>query len=142
MRTRTTAKSTETFVSHSQNALKAGIATISNNLLHITIPPLSIQAVLLKSAGSSWINGFTEVNQSLIVYPNPCKEKLSVIGYQFSENTKVEVLDVLGRSVFQQVNKSTTQQMQIDVSGFSKGIYFLKATDDKGLQHVAKFVKE
>ena len=32
--------------------------------------------------------------------------------------------------------------IQIQVSDFSSGIYFIKATDEKGFVHTAKFVKE
>ena len=40
---------TETFVSHTDNALKAGTVAVASNSFHITVPSLSVTAVLLKS---------------------------------------------------------------------------------------------
>jgi hypothetical protein len=51
-------------------------------------------------------------------------------------------MDVLGRVVFQQIDKSSTQQLQIDVSTLPSGIYFIKTTDVNGNQLNGKFVKQ
>ncbi|MEY2829199.1 MAG: hypothetical protein RIQ33_1057 [Bacteroidota bacterium] len=83
----------------------------------------------------------------LAVYPNPCGEKLTVSGYQLLVNT-IEVTDVLGRVLLrdeasnQQINNSSTQQIQLDVSSLPQGIYFIKATDSNGNLMNGKFVKE
>jgi uncharacterized repeat protein (TIGR01451 family) len=88
------------------------------------------------------ISGVEEVESSRFsIYPNPCGEKLLVTGYSLLVNT-IEITDVLGRVVFQQIKNSLTQQIQIDVSSLSNGLYFIKATDDKGFSQTAKFVKE
>jgi hypothetical protein len=87
-----------------------------------------------------------EGSRQLVVYPNPCGEKLLVTGYQLLGNT-VEIMDVLGRVMLrneasnQQIKNSLTQQIQIDVSGLSKGLYFIKATDTNGNIYYAKFLK-
>ena len=85
-------------------------------------------------------------NNELNIYPNPCEGKLSIIGYQFSVNTKVEVFDILGQL---KLNPAAIPPYQggkadftIDVHSLAAGIYFLKTTDDKGYQQVVKFVKE
>lgn len=39
---------TETFVSHTQNALKSGTVTLTSNRFSVTLPPLSVTSVLLK----------------------------------------------------------------------------------------------
>ncbi|MFM2048687.1 MAG: hypothetical protein RI955_1235 [Bacteroidota bacterium] len=80
-------------------------------------------------------------SNQLKVYPNPCGEKLLVTGYQLLGNT-IEIMDVLGRVVFQQIKNSLTQQIQIDVSILQSGIYFIKATDTNGNVINGKFVKE
>ncbi|MFM2226001.1 MAG: hypothetical protein RJA07_2203 [Bacteroidota bacterium] len=76
----------------------------------------------------------------LVVYPNPAKESI-VVSSKSLVNT-IEVRDVLGRVVIQQIKNSSAQQIQIDVSGLSSGIYFIKATDDEGNSINGKFVKE
>ncbi|MFM2225797.1 MAG: hypothetical protein RJA07_1999 [Bacteroidota bacterium] len=75
-----------------------------------------------------------------IVYPNPASQSI-VVSSKSLVNT-IEVRDVLGRVVIQQIKNSSTQQLQIDVSGLSNGLYFIKATDTKGNVMNAKFVKE
>ncbi|MFM2049117.1 MAG: hypothetical protein RI955_1665 [Bacteroidota bacterium] len=88
------------------------------------------------------VSGVEEVESSRFsIYPNPCGEKLLVTGYSLLVNT-IEITDVLGRVVFQQIKNSLTHQIQIDVSTLQSGIYFIKATDDKGFSQTAKFVKE
>jgi hypothetical protein len=57
---------TETFVSHTNNALKAGTVAIASNSFHITVPSLSITAVLLKSVTSGISMGSIKDNQKWI----------------------------------------------------------------------------
>ena len=81
-------------------------------------------------------------NERLMVYPNPCGEKLSVSCNQLSGNTKVEVVDLLGRELEDLKMSRLGNEIQIRVSDLASGIYFIKITDDKGFQQVVKFVKE
>jgi hypothetical protein len=94
-------------------------------------------------------------NNYLHIYPNPVKESL-VINCKYPELNRevstIEVTDLLGRVMLsseyserasnQQINKSSTQQLQLDVSTLSNGIYFIKATDTLGNSLIGKFVKE
>jgi hypothetical protein len=84
--------------------------------------------------------------EALVVYPNPASQSI-VISHQPLVNA-IEVTDVLGRVILrneasnQQINNSSTQQIQFDVSSLPNGIYFIKATDTKGNMMNGKFVKE
>ncbi|MEY4874889.1 MAG: hypothetical protein RL708_38, partial [Bacteroidota bacterium] len=83
---------------------------------------------------------------ALLVYPNPASQSI-VISSKSSVNT-IKVTDVLGRAMLrdeasnQQINNSSTQLIQLDVSKLSNGIYFIKAIDTNGNVSVGKFVKE
>ena len=88
------------------------------------------------------INEVANGNERLKIYPNPCGEKLSVSCNQLSGNTKVEVVDLLGRELEDLKMSRLGNEIQIRVSDLASGIYFLKATDDKGFQQVVKFLKE
>jgi hypothetical protein len=85
----------------------------------------------------SLASGINDIkNNTISVYPNPCGEKLLVAGYSLLVNT-IQVTDVFGRVVLQQINIPqqigiSTQQIQIEVSGLSSGIYFIKAIDING----------
>ncbi|MEY4877145.1 MAG: hypothetical protein RL708_2294, partial [Bacteroidota bacterium] len=92
------------------------------------------------TVGNVGVEQLTAGSNQLMVYPNPASQSL-VIRHQSLVNT-IEVTDVLGRIVFQQIKNSLTQQIQIDVSTLSNGIYFIKATDTNGNVMNGKFVKE
>lgn len=46
---------TETFVSHTQNALQQGTVAVNSNSLTVTVPALSTTAILLKAPASSYV---------------------------------------------------------------------------------------
>ena len=63
----------------------------------------------------------------------------------------IEVFDVLGQLMVRQAYHDNTATapspleragVRLDISNLASGIYFLKATDDKGMVSNAKFVKE
>jgi hypothetical protein len=95
--------------------------------------------------------GIEEVGKGkLEIYPNPVSQSL-VISHQSLVNT-IEITDLLGRVMLssehleqasnQQINKLSTQQLQLDVSALPNGIYFIKATDVNGNVMNSKFVKQ
>jgi hypothetical protein len=53
---------TETFVSHTQNAVKQNTATVNSNSLTITVPALSTTAILLKKCAPSAIIPFVQID--------------------------------------------------------------------------------
>jgi hypothetical protein len=96
--------------------------------------------------------------EGLVIYPNPASQSI-VISHQLLVNT-IEVTDVLGRtkmvrqahhngdvlavspSPLERAGVRSLVGFEIDVSTLSNGIYFIKATDEKGNIMNAKFVKE
>jgi hypothetical protein len=86
--------------------------------------------------------------EEMKIYPNPVGSQLTVISNQFAVNT-IEVMDVLGRvmlNLSNQINSTSKiehqKEIQIDISDLANGIYFIKATNEKGNVSVGKFVKE
>ena len=75
-------------------------------------------------------------NQTLIVYPNPAN---SFINLHARDIEKVEIFDVLGKSVLQ-ISKPIDSN--IDVLGLGKGIYGIKITHQSGNISTTKFIKE
>lgn len=68
-------------------------------------------------------------------FPNPVKDVLRI--NTLEAISKVEVFDLLGKSVLTQYNVMD----QVDVSGLKKSIYLVKLTSNKGVS-TKKFVKE
>jgi hypothetical protein len=93
---------TETFVSHTQNALKKSTVTKTNNGFVLTLPALSVTTVLLKSNTSTSINKPTEKRCQFSVYPNPSID--GTISLHFKDatdaNVRVRVISQSGRMVY------------------------------------------
>lgn len=71
-----------------------------------------------------------ELNQSLLVYPNPAESQISIQKPNGLEIYNVEILDVLGKLILQ----SSFQEV-INVESLSTGIHFIKFQTNKGVIH-------
>lgn len=77
----------------------------------------------------SSINELSTENNTFIIYPNPTNNYFNIESVQNISNyfCNISILDITGREVF---NNQTTLPAQIDLSGFEKGIYYVKITDE------------
>jgi len=75
----------------------------------------------------------------LTIYPNPIKDKLSVIINENQIGNRATVYSILGQEINSYVlnNKKTI----VDVSAYKKGIYFIKVETSSGIK-TYKFIKE
>ena len=99
--------------------------------------------VALKHNNSTSVQNIVhEELPKLKIYPNPCKDKLSVVGIQFSEKSKIELFDIAGKKITLKVFSLTTDNRQLKTDDLKSGTYILKAEDIFGNEYAAKFVKE
>ncbi|WP_293893804.1 T9SS type A sorting domain-containing protein [Flavobacterium sp.] len=82
-------------------------------------------------------NPYFEVDASILVYPNPTKGNVNINSNHTIHS--VQLFDVQGRLL--QTSLVNENQITIDVSSQSNGIYFIKVLSDKGAL-VQKIVKE
>ncbi len=77
-------------------------------------------------------------NNGLNIYPNPTNSTLKISSRQ---NIKlITVFDMVGKEIFSEfINKKTEN---IDLEGFSNGLYFIKAVNENGEVKTKKIVKE
>ena len=90
---------------------------------------------------SGTFSSITRVNENkeenlFSVYPNPASDKLQVLSSKF-QGGELKVFDVLGESIFQ----STLNHQSVDVSGLSKGIYFIQLKTGNEI-YSQKFIKQ
>jgi len=91
--------STETFVSHTNNALKLNSVTVHSNSFSITVPSLSTTAVILVST-STGVQDVKSQTDQIKVSPNPAIDKLGVsINSNVAEPTEVIIYDQSGRKM-------------------------------------------
>lgn len=88
---------TETFVSHTNNALKKATVTLSGNSFSIVLPTLSTTAILLKSTTSA-IEKRPVYSSEIQLYPNPVRENLNIkIGSQSPDMTDIAIYSQDGK---------------------------------------------
>ena len=72
-----------------------------------------------------------------IVFPNPCADRVTVLGANLKQ---AEVFNVLGQRIT--TVKNDTMQMVIDLSDQPAGVYLVSITDSEGKNHIRKVVKK
>jgi hypothetical protein len=76
------------------------------------------------------------------IYPNPVNEILNINAKFNLQNVHLQLLDAIGNEVAVEQVKNKSDHFQISTLNLCSGIYFLKATDDKGKVKLEKFVKQ
>ncbi len=122
----------ETFKSHTSNALKTGTATVSNDSFSISLPPLSITAVLLSASAQPP----TSIKKVKVSMDNTFElssdlSGIAIISYNLAKASSVQIdlFDIQGRKLntIEEGNKQAgTYTYQYDCSYLPGGIYFVK----------------
>jgi hypothetical protein len=82
-----------------------------------------------------------ELIQPFSVHPNPASTKITLNGLSENLNITSIVLTNMEGKVIRTVQPGAAKSMDIDVSAFGNGIYFVNITHDLGKETI-KFVKE
>lgn len=82
------------------------------------------------------INEHTEETQ-ISIFPNPTTGTIN-IKTPFSEITRIEIFDVLGKTIYQ--TRFSTSENTINLSQFTKGVYFLKASSGNKFSTTQKII--
>lgn len=124
--------SNETFISHSNNALKKDSVSIQSNSFTITVPSLSTTAVLLKAAVPVAVLPTPSIGE-LKIYPNPVNDKLFIkFGNTIAGPTELSMFNPLGQIIkVSSINSNTQATPFIDVSSFPCGVYFLSIKNSR-----------
>ena len=126
---------TETFVSHTDNALKKSSVSVNSNAFTITVPALSTTAVLLKAAVPLSVGDINTlpISETVMIYPNPVNDKLQVkFDLAIAEATEMAIYNLAGQRLKVLTVNSDRQVVQtLDVSAFSAGSYFLSVKNSR-----------
>ena len=74
------------------------------------------------------------------ISPNPVQDQLSIRLDELSSSTTLEVYDIHGRLLDNL--KINEIEIQLDVSDYASGMYFIKMKGESGITHTSKFIKE
>lgn len=118
----------ETFKSHTSNALKSGTVAVASNSFTITVPKLSTTAVLLQPT-TTGIGDLKTKGGEMRIFPNPATDMLTIsLNSDIAEPTEIVVYDIMGRKIINAVmNFDGHSPLFMDVSSFTKGVYILSA---------------
>jgi hypothetical protein len=88
------------------------------------------------------VTGIEELNANseLSVYPNPSKGMFKVTHRSGKRLTSVEVMDVMGRKVYQNTQSDT--QVDVNLTEMNKGLYLIMMKDESGQEYTAKLIVE
>ena len=82
-------------------------------------------------------NSVFEVDDSVSVYPNPAVNEVTITA---DNNIKsIQIYDAQGRTILTRLQEDL--ETKLELSSYSKGIYFIKITTEKGAQ-VQKLLKD
>jgi hypothetical protein len=128
--------SSETFISHTNNALASGTIALSANTFTINLPALSTTAIILKGAGiATPISETMATHLNIKLFPNPSSSENTVIDLS-SENildVKMEIYNALGQRVYiKQFSGQNPSLMEIPSSTFEQGVYAVTLSNAKG----------
>ena len=68
----------ETFISHTQNALKKSTVSVASGSFIISVPKLSTTAVLLQSNPTTGILEYKKTVDKINIFPNPANNQLKI----------------------------------------------------------------
>jgi hypothetical protein len=135
--------STETFVSHTNNALASGTVQVTANTFTINLPALSTTAVILSGAG--YVTALSEQLQSLSIklFPNPSTGN-SFLDLSAANliDAKLEVYNIHGQLIYtKQYSGQNLPTLEIPSNEFDQGLYFVNLSSAKGKIWTGKLVK-
>jgi hypothetical protein len=135
--------SSETFVSHSKNALTKS-TLLAGNLVNIELAPLSVNSITLKAALTSAETALKINSFNANVYPNPATDIVQ-LNFTLPErtlvniglfNTNGQILKTISNKIFNTGN----HQEELNTSSLSGGVYWIKFESASGIQTV-KLIK-
>jgi len=122
---------TETFVSHTINALKKNTITVTGNSFSIVLPAVSTTAVMLKS-NTAAVENPQSSSAGIKLFPNPVRGILNIaIGSQTPTLTDISVYSTDGKLTNSfQYTYDGSSPMKINTAKFDNGLYILKIKND------------
>ena len=118
--------SSETFISHTNNALKKNSVAVNSNSFTITVPALSTTAILLR-ATTTGVPELRNQPAGIEIYPNPATDKINVkISSTFEEPTDIVVFDLYGRKIqTARMIFDGHSPITLNISTLKRGFYLL-----------------
>lgn len=126
---------TETFESHTKNALQAATVNLSSNSFVIDLPALSVTAVLLKGKATNTAVDEISEKTKITIYPNPVSDRqqaLINIQARVGEEVALEVYNTMGQLVYsKKYENPVSQAIDLPCDLLPRGTYTVIVSGDK-----------
>ncbi len=135
--------SAETFISHTQNALKKS-DVLAAGQINVELEPLSINSIILKSGYNSSKNRITGSSLNAKIYPNPTKNWVN-LSFSLPGRSPVAIRlfnsqGQLVRTIHNEVFEAGINQINLNSEDLSSGIYWIEIASNIGNQTI-KLIK-
>ncbi len=126
----------ETFISHTQNALKKSEVNVAGNVLDVSLLPMSVTSIQLRNGGT--VLGEAPSTESFQVFPNPTCDNITV---RWGDRgfDKITITESTGRQLYRETLQKTQREVVIDRK-FAAGIYLIRLTGPAGQSAVRKII--
>ena len=137
--------STETFISHTNNALSSGTVQVTANTFTVNLPALSTTAIILKGVGVV-TNIDKQITHSMQVklFPNPSSTENALIDLSGEKinDLNLKVYDIRGELMYSNYYFGQSPNViEIPSIHFSQGLYMVNLSSAKGKNWTGKLVK-
>lgn len=126
----------ETFISHTQNALKKSEVNVEGNVLDVSLPPMFVTSIQLRNGGT--VLGEEPAAAPFQIFPNPTCDNITV---RWSDQgfDKINITESTGRVLYSQTLQKAQREAVIDRK-FAAGIYLIRLTGPAGQSVVRKII--
>lgn len=126
---------TESFNSHTSNALQTSTVKPTSNKINLTMAPMSITMIQLKGQRGNTVTSVKELDETLLkVFPNPSSADSSLnIEIGKTGFATIEINDIQGRKIQNVYNgeiHTLPFKKEVMLNGFSKGVYIVRLVID------------
>jgi len=134
----------ETFVSHTNNALKKKQIEATATNINVELAPLSVNTITLKSLVMGVDPELKKGSYKSSVYPNPATNEVK-LSFSIPEKGKLTIElfqtnGILLKTISNEVIDAGSHQIDWNTSTLSSGIYFIRFTSDNDTQTI-KLIK-
>ncbi len=124
--------SSETFVSHTSNALKKIQVDVTASDLTVELAPLSVNSVVLKSLVMGTSGKPQKASITTSVYPNPATDRITIDFYlPAKDQLEIELFHsngLLVKNISKQIYEAGNHFAEINTMGLNPGIYLIRIT--------------
>jgi hypothetical protein len=128
----------ETFVSHTKNALVKSEVEASLNQISVELNPLSVNTILLRALRMGVKPDLRKSSFKASIYPNPASDMVQ-LDFSLPEKSQVKI-DLfnangqLAKTISRAIYEAGRQTTEINLNSLSNGIYLIKLASENDSQ--------